>query len=117
MATHLTREEQDQLAEGIERELQRPPTIGVVGVSGASKSSTINALFRTALPVSHTIACTKRFEENELTLRINQGQSKGRATKLIVYDAPGLGEDVKKDPEYLDMYRQHLPKCDMIRSP
>jgi uncharacterized protein len=114
MSTNLTQEDKTKLADAIARELQRPPTIGVVGVSGTSKSSTINALFKTGLPISHTVACTKRFEANELTLRMKQGQAEGRVTKLIVYDAPGLGEDVKKDPEYLDMYRQHLPACDMI---
>ncbi len=114
MATNMTREDKEQLADAIARELQRLPTIGVVGVSGTSKSSTINTLFKTALPVSHTIACTKQFEANELALRMHQGKAEGRATKLVVYDAPGLGEDVQKDPEYLDMYRKYLPGCDMI---
>jgi predicted GTPase len=31
-----------------------------------------------------------------------------------VIDAPGLGEDLDRDPEYLEMYRQHLPACDVI---
>ena len=114
MATDMTREDKEQLANAIARELQRPPTIGVVGVSGTSKSSTINTLFKTALPVSHTVACTKQFEANELTLRMHHGKAEGQATKLVVFDAPGLGEDVGKDPEYLDMYRKHLPQCDMI---
>src|SRR5205085_2281197 len=99
----LNNQEKSQLADAIARELQRPPTIGVVGVSGTSKSSSINTLFKTALPVSHTVACTKQFEANELSLRMTRGQAEGRATRLVVYDAPGLGEDVKKDPEYLDM--------------
>ena len=86
----------------------------VVGVSGSSKSSTINTLFKTSLPVSHTVACTKQFEANELTLRMTHGQATGHVTKLVVYDAPGLGEDVRKDPEYLEMYREYLPRCDMI---
>jgi predicted GTPase len=114
MATNLTAEQKDELANAITRELGREPTIGIVGVSGTSKSSTINTLFKTSLPVSHTVACTKVFEQNELSLRMTQGQGKGRVAKLIVYDAPGLGEDVRKDPEYLAMYRKYLPACDVI---
>jgi predicted GTPase len=111
---HLTSEENAQLAKAFARELENPPTIGVVGISGTSKSSTINTLFKTNLAVSHTTACTKQFEANQLQLRINQGQAQGYQTKLVVYDAPGLGEDVRKDPEYLAMYRKTLPTCDVI---
>jgi predicted GTPase len=114
MPKNLTDQDRQQLADVIARELEREPTICVVGVSGSSKSSTINTLFKTALPVSHTVACTRRFEENEVTLRMTQGQAEGRVTRLIVYDAPGLGEDVRKDPEYLEMYRKHLPACDVV---
>jgi predicted GTPase len=110
----LTKDERAQFDQAISRELAKPPTIGVVGVSGTSKSSTINTLFRTHLPISHTTACTKKFEANEIEMDIHQGKAAGQHTKLVVYDAPGLGEDVRKDPEYLDMYHKYLPECDVI---
>ncbi len=113
MTKNLTHEIKQQLAENIARELEREPTICVIGVSGSAKSSTINTMFHTSLPISHTVACTKRFEENELALRMTQGQAEGRTVKLVVYDAPGLGEDVRRDPEYLEMYHRHLPACDV----
>lgn len=90
------------------------PTIGLVGVSGVGKTSTINKMFKTHLPVSATIACTKDFEAIDLELAMNQGIAKGQPVKLTVVDAPGLAEDIKLDSQYLEMYHQHLPNCDVI---
>ena len=56
MAANLTAEQKGELAGALARELSHEPTICVVGVSGTSKSSTINTLFKTSLPVSHTVA-------------------------------------------------------------
>lgn len=79
--------------EAIRAEMRRrPPVIGVVGVSGTGKSSTVNAMFRTDLPISHTTACTKDFWNVELAVHTSQGQR-----LLRVVDAPGLGEDIRAD--------------------
>jgi uncharacterized protein len=112
---NLTREEQEKLERLLSSELsQKPPTIGLIGVSGVGKSSTINSLFKTELPISHTVACTKEFEEIELGLKAKQGVLEGKNIQLIVFDAPGLGEDINKDPDYIKMYNENLPKCDVI---
>lgn len=110
----LTPEEKEQLSRLIQEAVKKPPTIGLVGVSGVGKSSTINAMFKTNLPISHTKACTTEFRQVPLELRMSQGPAPGQDVQLVVCDAPGLGEDVRKDPEYLDMYRRNLPECDMI---
>lgn len=110
----LTRSEEEKLAQLLGEALKRPPTIGLVGVSGVGKSSTINAMFKTSLPVSHTVACTKEFWALKLDLKMTQGPARGRSVNLIVHDAPGLGEDMVKDDEYLAMYRKKLPECDII---
>jgi|GEM_PF-1820883 len=108
----FSNEEKEQLLYRIGTE--KPPTIGLIGVSGVGKSSTINTMFKANLPISHTIACTKEFEQIPLKLSAKQGPVQGAHIDLIVYDAPGLGEDIKLDPKYLDMYHEKLIECDVI---
>ena len=91
-----------------------PPVIGVIGLSGVGKSSTLNVLFKTDLPVSDTVACTKELLRSELRVAFKKGKRSQEPVKLIVIDAPGLGEDIDLDPAYLDMYQQHLSQCDVI---
>jgi predicted GTPase len=93
---------------------QAPPTIGVIGASGVGKSSTINAMFKTDLRVSHVVACTKEFLATDLGTEIREGEAKGESVALRIVDAPGLGEDIQRDVDYLEMYSEHLPKCDVI---
>jgi uncharacterized protein len=91
-----------------------PPTIGVIGVSGTGKSSTLNSMFKTELEISHSTACTKQFLDIDLSLGVKQGEAAGNEVALHVVDAPGLGEDVELDDNYLDEYRHNLRKCDVI---
>ncbi|GAA1017537.1 hypothetical protein Aple_031900 [Acrocarpospora pleiomorpha] len=119
----------------LEREIaERPPTIGVVGVSGVGKSSTINSLFRTSLATSGTVARTKEFEDVDLSVRFNAPLAADSSEKssgpgespvapqtnaptrvlLRVVDAPGLGEDLALDDRYLEQYLENLPRCDVV---
>jgi predicted GTPase len=115
MDKKLTEKEIQDLRQEILKEVSaKPPTIGVIGVSGVGKSSTLNSLFKTNLPISDTIACTKEFRAEPLSLQFKQGYAKDDKVSLIVIDAPGLGEDIFKDPEYLEMYKTNLINCDVI---
>ena len=91
-----------------------PPTIGVIGVSGTGKSSTINALFKTKLAISHTRACTKKFEATGIKIKIPKGVARDEQISLVVVDAPGLGEDIRMDSMYIDQYHERLPDCDVV---
>jgi small GTP-binding protein len=109
----LTSEELEQVKAAIVKELtEKPPTIGLVGVSGVGKSSIINTLFKTNLATSNTVACTKEFDT--VALKIERGIAEGQTAKLQIIDAPGLGEDIDKDPQYLQMYKDNLRQCDVI---
>jgi uncharacterized protein len=93
---------------------RRPPTIGVIGVSGTGKSSAINAMFKTSLEISHTRACTKEFRAIDMGMKILKGPAKDEPISLVMIDAPGLGEDIRMDPVYIKKYLQQLPDCDVI---
>jgi predicted GTPase len=111
----LSAREVEALRSEILREVaSAPPTVGVIGVSGVGKSSTVNALFKTSLAISHTVACTKRFTEVDLAIQFKSGHAKDLPASLRICDAPGLGEDIRRDPEYLQMYVETLPTCDAI---
>jgi len=115
MPEGLTPEEEAKLRAAWADEIDRKSlSIGVVGVSGVGKSSTINTMFRTGLPISHTVACTKEFRAIPMSVAVTDGPGSGSSTKLVIHDAPGLGEDTRRDADYLAMYQKNLPECDII---
>lgn len=82
------------------------PLVGVFGKTGAGKSSLCNAVFgRDICPISDVGACTRRAQEVQLGIG-----SKGM--KLL--DVPGVGESGVRDEEYDRLYREWLPKLDLV---
>lgn len=82
------------------------PVIGIMGKTGAGKSSLCNALFAGDVsPVSDVIACTRDPLQFQLKL--------GERTMTLV-DLPGVGESVGRDAEYEALYHQHLSQLDLV---
>ncbi|WP_407363830.1 GTPase family protein [Enterobacter asburiae] len=82
------------------------PVIGIMGKTGAGKSSLCNALFQGEVTsVSDVNACTREV----LRLRLSRGDH-----SLILVDLPGVGESEQRDKEYKSLYRNVLPELDLI---
>lgn len=82
------------------------PMIGIMGKTGAGKSSLCNALFAGEVsPVSDVAACTRE----PLRFRLQVGE---RVMTLV--DLPGVGESNSRDAEYAALYRQQLPRLDLV---
>jgi small GTP-binding protein len=82
------------------------PVIGIMGKSGAGKSSLCNELFRGEVsPVSDVNACTR----DVLRFRLRSGRH-----SLVIVDLPGVGENGRRDHEYRALYRRILPELDLV---
>ncbi|TKJ90768.1 GTPase family protein [Erwinia persicina] len=99
-----------QLSETILKHVQSitdyEPVIGIMGKTGAGKSSLCNALFAgNVSPVSDVAACTRE----PLRFRLQLG---GRSMTIV--DLPGVGESEIRDAEYAALYREQLPRLDLV---
>lgn len=82
------------------------PTIGLMGKTGAGKSSLINALFQSQLsPVSNVSGCTRQAQHFSMTMGSHA---------MTFIDLPGIGESLERDKEYHQLYRNLLPELDLI---
>ncbi|HCT2124093.1 TPA: GTPase family protein [Citrobacter koseri] len=82
------------------------PVIGIMGKTGVGKSSLCNALFVGEVsPVSDITACT----HEPLRLRLQVGER-----YMTLVDLPGVGESGARDTEYAALYREQLPRLDLV---
>lgn len=80
--------------------------IGIMGKTGAGKSSLCNALFAGKIsPVSDVVACTRE----PLRFRLQLGER-----SMTIVDLPGVGESERRDAEYAALYRKQLPQLDLV---
>lgn len=104
MLARASAEDRSKFNDRVRQELSVPPKIAVIGKTGVGKSSTINALFGSTLAVSHTKSCTQLEE----VVKVKRG-----AKSLIVFDMPGLLEDIDADEVHKETYAKVIPQCDV----
>jgi len=103
----LTEAQRQQLRERIEGVVNYQAVVGVMGKTGAGKSSLCNALFGQKTAEVDDIAACTRYPQ-EITLSYKQGKG------LALIDMPGVGESEARDQDYADLYRSMLPELDLV---
>lgn len=85
------------------------PKIAIIGFTGVGKSTTLNALFNAGQPTSNVRACT----QNEAPIIGDVSKYTGSKGSVIIYDMPGLGEDIYSDRKHFETYKRVLPIVDI----
>jgi hypothetical protein len=103
---HVSAEYRRKIQTRMNGVLAHEPTIGVFGKTGAGKSSLCNAIFgREICEISDVAACTR--SPKEVIVGIGD-----KGLKLL--DVPGVGESSERDKEYQELYRELLPRLDLV---
>jgi small GTP-binding protein len=103
----LTDAQREQLRERIEEIVHYQAVVGIMGKTGAGKSSLCNALFgQDVAEVDDVAGCTRYPQEFTLAYKNGKG--------IALIDLPGVGETTDKDSEYAALYQRLLPEMDLI---
>ncbi|MDM3464476.1 GTPase family protein [Citrobacter sp. Cb031] len=90
----------------IQKLISYEPVIGIMGKTGAGKSSLCNAMFAGEVsPISDVVACTRE----PLCFSLQVGER-----NMTLVDLPGVGESEYRDTEYAALYRKQLPRLDLV---
>lgn len=104
--TLLPQQATDRILTHLQQVIHYEPVIGIMGKSGAGKSSLCDALFQQPVCLTSDLtACTR--EPQRLILTVGD-----RGMTLV--DLPGVGETPEYDAEYLALYRDLLVELDLI---
>lgn len=102
----LTPEQKAKVERKLNSVLNYEPRIGLFGKTGVGKSSLCNALFgQDICAISDVEACIRTPQE----VILNTGSN---GIKLL--DVPGVGETMRRDEEYAELYASLLPELDLV---
>ncbi len=104
-------ETKKKLIEQLKSELKKVrtyrPKVGVFGDTGVGKSSLCNALFgKETAKISNVEACTREPQH----ILIGDDNEAG----ITLIDVPGIGEDLARHKEYIELYKKLLPELDLV---
>lgn len=102
----LPPEIQNKLREQLNSIANYTPRVGIMGKSGAGKSSLANAIVgKQVFKVGHLGGCTRDLQEEVVQIKNRE---------LVFVDLPGIAENPERHDEYLKLYEDQLPKLDII---
>ncbi len=103
----LSPEQMQRIKKKLSQVMGYVPKVGVLGKTGAGKSSLCNALFGDDVcAVSDVEACTR----DAKSVLLSMGQGKG----INLVDVPGVGENEERDEEYSALYTELIPNLDLV---
>ncbi len=106
-ASAMTEQQREQLRDRIDQIVNYQAVVGILGKTGAGKSSLCNALFgKDVAAVDDVAGCTRYAQEFTLAYKNGKG--------IALIDVPGVGETTDKDSEYAELYQRLLPEMDLI---
>ena len=119
MESKLSPKEYQKFRDKVQTELlDRAPVVAIIGKAGVGKTTTINNLF----DVDDFVAEVLSFKQKGHIGDVRRGTTKAIRKRfdlkigisLDIIDLPGLGDDIRRDKEFEDIYRQILPQCDIV---
>lgn len=119
MESKLSPKEYQKFRDKVQTELlDRAPVVAIIGKAGVGKTTTINNLF----DVDDFVAEVLSFEQKGHIGDVRRGTTKAIRKRfdlkigigLDIIDLPGLGDDIRRDKEFEEIYRQILPQCDIV---